>query len=124
MTDDLRALLAMNAQARVASDPHALVDVWFAGPPADRATDLATLANTVFRRGFRGRRAMRSPALCALDRAIGGSDADHGELLSFGVLRPDVRRGRDRPRHRARRVAAGTGVLTGKERRSGHRERF
>ncbi|MBW0101486.1 patatin-like phospholipase family protein, partial [Pseudonocardia sp. KRD291] len=89
VTDDLRALLAVNAQARaVSADPHDLVDVWFAGPPADRATDLATLANAVFRRGFRGRRAMRSPGLWALDRAIGGSDADHGELLSFLFFDP------------------------------------
>ncbi|MDN5917760.1 MAG: patatin-like phospholipase family protein [Pseudonocardia sp.] len=89
VTDDLRALLAVNAQARDdASDPHGVVDVWFAGPPADRAADLARLANTVFRRGFRGRRAMRNPGLWALDRAIGGSEADHGELLSFLFFDP------------------------------------
>lgn len=94
VTDDLRALLAVNAQARAAHDTHPaedppdVVDVWFSGPPADRAADLATLANAVFRRGFRGRRAMRSPGLWALDRAIGGSDADHGELLSFLFFDP------------------------------------
>lgn len=89
VTDDLRALLALNAQARAAaSDPHGVVDVWFAGPPADRATELATLANTVFRREFAGRRAMRNPGLWALDRAIGGTAADHGELLSFLFFDP------------------------------------
>lgn len=89
VTDDLRALLAVNAQARAdVSDPHGVVDVWFAGPPADRATELAALANVVFRREFAGHRALRNPALWALDRLIGGSDADHGELLSFLFFDP------------------------------------
>ena len=89
VTDDLRALLAVNAQARSApADPHGVVDVWFGGPPADRATDLATLANEVFRREFSGHRAWRNPGLWALDRVIGGTEADHGELLSFLFFDP------------------------------------
>lgn len=89
VTDDLRALLAVNAQTRVdPADPHEVVDVWFGGPPAERATDLATLANRVFRREFSGHRALRNPGLWALDRAIGGTEADHGELLSFLLFDP------------------------------------
>ena len=69
------------------------IATWFAGPPADRATELAELADAVRRHEYGGLRALRNPSLAVLERLVGGAvpDADttHGaELLSFLFFDP------------------------------------
>lgn len=82
VTEDLRTLIAVNESYRThpGADPRIEVPAWFAGPPADRADDLAHLATAVLAR-LRPR--LRDPAVFLLDRFVGGAAVDHGELISF-----------------------------------------
>lgn len=82
VTEDLRTLLAVNEwlRARPGGDPRVEVPAWFAGPPADRSDDLARLAAEVL---ARVRPRLRDPAVYLLDRFVGGTAVDHGELISF-----------------------------------------
>ncbi|MBO4238240.1 MULTISPECIES: patatin-like phospholipase family protein [Pseudonocardia] len=94
VTEDLRTLRAVNALVDRGEDRrHRRIATWFAGPPADRATELAELADAVRRREYGGLRALRNPSLAVLERLVGGAvpDADttHGaELLSFLFFDP------------------------------------
>jgi NTE family protein len=82
VTEDLRTLLAVNEwlRARPGGDPRVEVPAWFAGPPAHRSDDLAHLAAEVL---GRVRPRLRDPAVYLLDRFVGGTAVDHGELISF-----------------------------------------
>jgi len=94
VTEDLRTLRAVNTEIdRGADTRHSRVGTWFAGPPADRATELAGLAAEVRRREYGGLRALRNPSLLVLERLVGGAvpdtDLTHGaELLSFLFFDP------------------------------------
>ncbi|WP_344030157.1 patatin-like phospholipase family protein, partial [Pseudonocardia kongjuensis] len=94
VTEDLRTLRAVNAEIdRGADGRHARIGAWFAGPPADRATELAELAAEIRRREYGGLRALRNPPLLVLERLVGGAvpdtDLTHGaELLSFLFFDP------------------------------------
>lgn len=97
VTEDLRTLRAVNDLVERGADTrHERVGTWFAGPPTDRATELAELATRVRRAEYGGLNALRNPALLVLERLVGGgvatapgSDAtDHAELLSFLFFDP------------------------------------
>ena len=94
VTEDLRTLRAVNELVRRGTDDrHARIGAWFAGPPADRATELADLADEVRRTEYGGLRALRNPSLAVLERLVGGAvpdvDRTHGaELLSFLFFDP------------------------------------
>ena len=91
MVEDLQTLVAVNrlvaaagsAPARSTGEAYREVTYRFAGPPADRAGELARLALEVYRREYSGLRALRDPPLAVLERLIGGAADDRGELLSF-----------------------------------------
>nr|WP_304633551.1 patatin-like phospholipase family protein [Pseudonocardia sp. C8] len=94
VTEDLRTLRAVNDLVDGGTDArHARIATWFAGPPADRADELARLAADVRRTEYGGLRALRNPSLAVLERLVGGAvpdaDAAHGaELLSFLFFDP------------------------------------
>lgn len=94
VTEDLRTLRAVNELVgRGTDDRHTRVGTWFAGPPAERATELADLAHDVRRTEYGGVRALRNPSLLVLERLLGGAvpdvDRTHGaELLSFLFFDP------------------------------------
>jgi NTE family protein len=78
---------------RGTDERHTRIGTWFAGPPADRATELADLADEVRRTEYGGLRALRNPSLAVLERLVGGAvpdvDRTHGsELLSFLFFDP------------------------------------
>lgn len=93
MVEDLRHLARVNEileyfarQAGTGTMPAAGMDYQpipfvFAGPPPSQAHEIGTLANKVFADG--GISAIRPHDAWLLNKLIGGSTADHGELLSF-----------------------------------------
>jgi NTE family protein len=84
MIEDLANLTVVNelvSTARQARYRH--VDFQFAGPPLNRREDIARLANEVFSENYAGLRGIRNPSLWVLNRLIGGSATDSGELMSF-----------------------------------------
>lgn len=88
VTEDLRTLLTVNAWVRdhPRSDRRVEVPAWFAGPPPDRADELAHLAADTL---GRSRSRLREPAVWLLDRLVGGGAVDHGELISFLLFDPE-----------------------------------
>ncbi|MFP5068401.1 patatin-like phospholipase family protein [Pseudonocardia nantongensis] len=98
VTEDLRTLRAVNDLVFHGTDTrHQRVGTWFAGPPVDRATELAELAHRVRRTEYGGLRALRNPSLLVLERLVGGAvpaagagadRTDHAELLSFLFFDP------------------------------------
>lgn len=98
VTEDLRTLRALNDLVyRGADTRHRRVGTWFAGPPVDRANELAELADRVRRTEYGGLRALRNPSLLVLERLVGGAvpaagpgadRTDHAELLSFLFFDP------------------------------------
>ncbi|BBG01971.1 MULTISPECIES: patatin-like phospholipase family protein [Pseudonocardia] len=94
VTEDLRTLRAVNTGIdRGADTRHSRIGTWFAGPPPERATELAELAAEIRRREYGGLRALRNPSLLVLERLVGGAvpdtDLTHGaELLSFLFFDP------------------------------------
>ncbi|WP_241962404.1 hypothetical protein [Rhodococcus opacus] len=63
MVEDLHRVEARNAEAHTRAGPCRHIAVEFAGPPLDRASSLAVLAEEILRRWFRGLRRLRNPQL-------------------------------------------------------------
>ncbi len=86
MVEDLHNLQTVNrlAAANPACPPYRPVPFLFGGPAQHQAGEIARTAQRVFETEFSGPfAAFRDPGLWFLSRLIGGSAADHGELLSY-----------------------------------------
>ncbi len=85
MIEDLRTLSAINELVTAGANARRYrhVPFLFAGPPPQQADAIGELANAAFHDSYAGIGGVRNPTMWALDRLIGGSDSDHGELLSF-----------------------------------------
>jgi NTE family protein len=89
MIEDLRTLSNLNDA--LDGRPHPVfrpIEFVFAGPPTDGNCDIGDLAERQFETHFAGHRGLRSPDLWLLSRLIGGSHAEHGDLLSFLFFDP------------------------------------
>lgn len=90
MVEDLLTLAKVNALVGDAGsvDRYHSIPFLFAGPPPDDARAIGRLANEVFAARYAGLQGLTHPDAWLLDRLIGGSAADHGELLSFLLFEP------------------------------------
>ncbi len=85
MVEDLRVLSRVNRllAAGATGTAYRPVRFRFAGPGPGQADDLARLASERYRRAYGGLKAVRNPPLALLERLVGGSPEDNGELLSY-----------------------------------------
>ncbi len=90
MVEDLRVLSTVNrlVAAGATGTGDREVPFMFAGPGPGQGRDLARLASTSYREAYGGAKALRQPALAVLERLLGGSSDDNGELLSYLFFDP------------------------------------
>ncbi len=67
--------------------PYRQVPYMYIAPPTRGA--LGDVASEVFRRRYRGYRAVRAPNLAILSRLLGGESEQHGELISYLMFDPE-----------------------------------
>lgn len=91
MVEDLRTLGTVNALLgdRAAVAGRRRVPFRFAGPPPGDPGAIGALASDVARTLLSGVGPLRHPDAWLLDRLVGGTSADRGELLSFLLFLPE-----------------------------------